>query len=227
MLRAPFILCYSPHVVPPAPDWPPNVQTTGYLFLDEKADPVWQPPDRLRSFLQAGKERGASTISIGFGSMTGEAGVRMSQLVVDAVQRSGVRAVLLSGWSGLGNAALPESILRLDAVPHGWLFPRMAAVVHHGGAGSTAASLRAGAPTIIVPHMADQPFWGGRVHALGVGPKPIPRPKLTADRLAHAIHQAVTDPHMAERARQISAQLQAEDGLGNAIAAVETYLAAI
>ncbi len=153
--------------------------------------------------------------------MTGEAGKRMSQLVVDAVQRSGVQAVLLSGWAGLGDADLPDTILRLDAAPHGWLFPRMDAVVHHGGAGTTAAALRAGTPPIIVPHMADQPFWGGRVHALGVGPKPILRPKLTADRLAHAIRQAVTDPQMAERAKHLSAQIQAEDGLGNAIAAVE------
>ncbi|MBP7964115.1 MAG: glycosyltransferase family 1 protein [Caldilineaceae bacterium] len=226
-LRVPFILCYSPSVVPPAPDWPSNVQTTGYLFLDEEGEQAWQPPDRLRSFLLAGKEQGASTISIGFGSMTGEAGKRMSQLVVEAVQRSGVRAVLLSGWAGLGDADLPQSILCLDAAPHGWLFPRIAAVVHHGGAGTTAAALRVGTPPIIVPHMADQPFWGGRVHALGVGPKPIPRPKLTADRLAQAIRQAVTDPQMAERATQLSAHIQAEDGLGNAIAAVERYLAAI
>lgn len=225
-LRVPFILCYSPHVVPPAPDWPPNVQTTGFLFLDEKGEQIWQPPDRLRSFLQAGKEQGAPTISIGFGSMTGEAGKRMSQLVVEAVQRSGVQAVLLSGWAGLGDVDLPQTVLRLDAVPHDWLFPRMDAVVHHGGAGSTAASLRAGAPTIIVPHLADQPFWGSRVHALGVGPKPIPRPKLTPDNLARAIRQAVTEPIMTKRAKQLSAQIQAEDGLGNAIAGVEAHLAA-
>ena len=98
--------------------------------------------------------------------------------------------------------------------------------IHHGGAGSTAAGLRAGTPTIIVPHMADQPFWGFRVHALGVGPKPIPRPKLSAQRLAHAIRQTVTDPGMAQRAKELAAKVRAENGLTNAISMVEADISA-
>ena len=109
--------------------------------------------------------------------MTGRNPQKMNEIVLEAVQMSGQRAILLSGWAGLGEMQLPKSVLQLPAAPHSWLFPQMAAVVHHGGAGTTAAGLRAGIPSILVPHFADQPFWGQRIAALGVGPKPVMRPQ--------------------------------------------------
>jgi UDP:flavonoid glycosyltransferase YjiC (YdhE family) len=119
---------------------------------------------------------------------------------------------------------LPPNIFLLDAAPHGWLFPRMRAVVHHGGAGTTAESLRAGVPTVIVPHIADQPFWGSRVTALGVGPQPIPRKKLTVENLASAILRAGSDSVMRERAARLGAKIRAEDGISRAMAVIEEFL---
>ncbi len=112
----------------------------------------------------------------------------------------------------------------LDAAPHARLFPRMAAVVHHGGAGTTGEGLRAGVPTLIVPHMADQPFWGSRVAALGVGPAPIPRNRLTPERLANAMRQAATDPVMRGRAVALGQRIRAQDGVGTAVALIERHL---
>ena len=156
--------------------------------------------------------------------MTGRDAERLSQLVLEAVQRSGCRAVLHAGWAGLSADALPETILGINAIPHDWLFPRMAAVVHHGGAGTTATGLAAGVPTMIVPHMSDQPFWGNRVAALGVGPKPIPRPKLTARALASAIIQATTNARMREKAKLLGQQIRSENGIGRAVEKIEQYL---
>lgn len=212
------LLGYSPRVVPHPPDWPPNTHPTGYWFLDEHTG--WQPPDALQAFLAAG----APPVVVGFGSMTGRNPRRITEIVAAAVRQAGVRAVLLSGWAELGQMALPDSILCLPAAPHGWLFPRAAAVVHHGGAGTTAAGLRAGIPTVVVPHFADQPFWGRRVHALGVGPAPIPRAKLTPARLAAAMHTAVSDPTMRRRAADLGAAIRAEDGLETAVALLDRHL---
>jgi len=208
----PVLLGYSPHVVPPASDWPPNVVTTGYWFLDD--DPGWTPPPKLLDFLAAGER----PVCIGFGSMTGGGRDAWQRLLLEAASRSGRRAVLLGGWAGLGGEQLPPNVLGLEAAPHTWLFPRMAAVVHHGGAGTTGAAFRAGVPQVVVPHLADQPFWGGRVARLGVGPRPIPRPKLTADNLSAAIHLASSDEAMLWRALQLSERIKREDGVGAAVA---------
>jgi sterol 3beta-glucosyltransferase len=216
--RTPFILAYSPHVVPPPDDWPACFHTTGFIFLDEQQE--WQPASDLLHFLDAGQP----PVCIGFGSMPGRDMEAFNRLLVEAVNRSGQRAVLLSGWAGLGRPDLPEHIFGLESAPHSWLFPRVSAVVHHGGAGSTAASLRAGKPTVIIPHLADQPFWGKRVELLGAGPKAIPRPKLTAARLADAIRQAVQDPAMSRKAAELGEKIRHEDGLGNALAVLNRYL---
>jgi UDP:flavonoid glycosyltransferase YjiC (YdhE family) len=134
--------------------------------------------------------------------------------------------MLMTGWGGLRTEATAQEIFVAESVPHSWLFPRMAAVVHHGGAGTTAEGLRAGVPTVITPFVLDQPFWGARVTALGLGPKPIPQKRLTADRLARAVDEAVLEPAMQSRAREIGAAIRNEDGIGNAIAIVERYLGA-
>lgn len=214
------LMGYSPHVAPHPEDWPERFHTTGYWFLDDGAG--WEPPEALVAFLEAGER----PISVGFGSMTGRDPRGMTELVAAAVERSGVRAVLLSGWAGLGEMDLPERVFCLKRAPHRWLFPRMAAVVHHGGAGTTAAGLRAGAPSVIVPHFADQPFWGRRVQALGVGPEAVPRHKLTADRLAKAIRQAVADEGMQRRAEALAAKIAAEDGVGTAVGLINGWIRA-
>lgn len=209
---------YSRHVVPHPADWPDNFHTAGYWFLDENGQ--WQPPGELLDFLATG----SPPVAIGFGSMTGRNPQKMTEIVLEAVQMSGQRAILLSGWAALGEKQLPKTILQLPAAPHGWLFPQMAAVVHHGGAGTTAAGLRAGVPSILVPHFADQPFWGRRVAALGVGPKAILRPRLTAHKLADAIDTAVSNQTMGQKAVELGENIRAEDGISRAVALVEEQL---
>jgi UDP:flavonoid glycosyltransferase YjiC (YdhE family) len=148
-----------------------------------------------------------------------------TRTIIDAVQQAGKRAVILTGWAGLGADDVPENIHILNYAPHTWLFPRMAAVVHHGGAGTTAAGFRAGVPTVIVPHNADQPYWGRRAKELGVGTDPIPRKKLTVENLSHAIQTATADTKMRDNARALGEKIQQEDGLAMAVKMVERYLA--
>jgi sterol 3beta-glucosyltransferase len=213
----PLLHGFSEHVIPRAEEWGANVHTTGYWFLDE--DEQWQPSAALLDFLNAG----APPVCIGFGSMTGRNPEQTSAIVLEAIKLSGQRVILLSGWAGVGLKDLPKDIFQLKSAPHGWLFPRTAAVVHHGGAGTTAAGLRAGVPSIVVPHFSDQPLWGERVKALGVGPKPILRSKLTAERLAKAIREAVEDEGIKRRAAELGAKIRAEDGVGNAVKLIQRY----
>ena len=214
----PILYGYSPSVIPKPADWGDYQQVTGYWFLDEAQS--YRPPPKLTAFL----ESGPPPVYVGFGSMVDHEREEMTRLIVDAVGRTGQRAILLGGWSDLGSMDLPDSILRVDSVPHDWLFPRVAAVVHHGGAGTTAAGLRAGVPTVIVPFTVDQPFWGWRVYELGVGPKWILRKKLTAEKLAAAIDQAADDQSMARRAKALGRMICAENGLGTAVHLVEQFM---
>jgi sterol 3beta-glucosyltransferase len=132
--------------------------------------------------------------------------------------------VLVTGWGGLNSIDLPDSVYQIDAVPHDWLFPQMAAVVHHGGAGTTGAGLHAGVPSIITPFSVDQPFWAQRVFDLGVGTKPIPRQRLTAELLADAITLAVNDREMRARAAALGEQIRLEDGVACAVQAIERHI---
>lgn len=214
----PVLHAYSPAVVPPPGDWPTHVITTGYWFLDSAED--WEPPAELADFLEAGPP----PVYVGFGSMVTTQAEAKSRMVVEALGLSGRRGIIASGWAGLGAAGLPGTVIRIDQAPHEWLFPRMAAVVHHGGAGTTAAGLRAGRPTVVVPFFGDQSFWGGRVFELGAGPEPIPQKRLTAELLAEAITLATTDGGMARRADALGAALRAEDGVGAAVAFIAERL---
>ncbi|MBL8119187.1 MAG: glycosyltransferase family 1 protein [Anaerolineae bacterium] len=209
--RLPILYCYSRHLLPVPPDWDESVHVTGFWVLEEGA--TWQPPAELQAFL----ESGAPPVYIGFGSMIANDPQTTTRIVLDAVRQAGVRAVLASGWGGLRPTDVPEGVFLLKEAPHDWLFPRMAAVVHHGGAGTTAAGLRAGKPTLICPFIADQPFWGARVAALGAGPEPIAQKHLTADALAAALMKATRDRAMSERAEALGALLRGEDGVGNAV----------
>jgi sterol 3beta-glucosyltransferase len=213
----PVVYGFSPAVVPPPPDWPELIHVTGYWFLEGAS--TWQPPAGLLDFLGAG----APPVYVGFGSMGGFDSTETTRLVVRAL--NGRRAVLAAGWGGLDRQALPENVYFLDSAPHDWLLPRMSAVVHHGGAGTTAAALRAGVPMVIVPFLGDQPFWGWRMEQLGVAPRPIPRKQLTAENLAAAI--AATDgAGMRTRAEQLGTTIRAEDGVTRAVRVIESALRA-
>lgn len=215
----PVLLGFSPSVVPPPPDWPENVKVTGDWFLDEAPD--WQPPPGLRDFL----ESGPPPVFVGFGSMAGRDPARTTQIVLDALMLSGQRGILVTGWGGLECVDAPEGVYVAESVPYDWLLPRVAAVVHHGGAGTTAAGLRAGKPSVICPFVADQPFWGKRVAELGVGPRPIPQRRLDAIELGVAIRMALTDPQMQRRAADLGARIRGEDGTANAATLIEQAVA--
>lgn len=210
----PILYGYSPAVIPKPPDWSAKIHVTGYWFLDPADD--WTPPPELAAFLADGPP----PVYAGFGSMSSRNPEQTAEIVLQALAQSGQRAVVLAGWGGLRAESVPETVFMVDSVPFSWLFPRMAAVVHHGGAGTTASGLRAGVPTVVVPFFGDQPFWGQRVADLGVGPEPIPRKRLTAERLAQALRQVVTDETMRQRAADLGARIRAEDGIANAVAIV-------
>lgn len=211
----PLIYGYSPHVIPPPADWPAHIHVTGYWFLEPPAG--WEPASDLVRFLQAGPP----PVYVGFGSMLSRRPEETADMVLQALARAGQRAVLSSGWGGLKKDQLPESVFMVGSVPHSWLFSKMAAVVHHGGAGTTGAGLRAGVPSVITPFFGDQPFWGRRVYELGVGPKPIPRQRLTAENLAEAIQCAVSDVTMRANASRLGERIRAEDGVARAVTVIE------
>jgi UDP:flavonoid glycosyltransferase YjiC (YdhE family) len=194
---------FSPAVVPRPADWPASVHVTGYWW--PAAPPRWRPPDHLLDFLQAGPP----PVFVGFGSMT-PGHDRLHEIVAAAVARAGVRAVVQSGWAGLGPVG--DDVLLVGDLPHEWLFPRVAAVVHHAGAGTTGAGLRAGVPAVPVPVLVDQPFWADRLHRLGVAPPPLPLDELTADTLADALRACLDEPACRDRATALASRIRAEDG---------------
>lgn len=207
----PMFYCYSPAVAPKPSDWGEQAYVTGYWFLEHPSD--WQPPADLVHFL----ESGPPPIYVGFGSMVSRKPEETTRIILDALKQSGQRGVVAAGWGALSQLDLPDAVFLIESVPHDWLFPKMAAVVHHGGAGTTGAGLGVGVPSIVVPFGGDQPFWARRVKALGVGPDPIPRRRLTVDRLVHAMRVAVTDEPMRERAAALGQTIRTEDGVGNAV----------
>jgi UDP:flavonoid glycosyltransferase YjiC (YdhE family) len=207
--KRPVLACFSPAVVPRPDDWPSYVHLTGYWFLDE---PTWQPPKELEEFLAAG----TAPVYVGFGSMVPKDPAMTDRVVRTALRLAGVRGIVQGDPE-----TSDEHVFAVRDVPHSWLFPRMAAVVHHGGAGTTAAGLRAGVPTVVAPFFGDQPYWGERVAALGAGPKPVPFAGMTVPRLARAVRQAVGSQDIAERAAELGRRISAEDGVARACALLE------
>ena len=206
--RLPTIISCSNFVFPRPADWSEHVYNTGYWFLDDETE--WKPPIELLRFL----EKGTPPVYIGFGS-AGIAALadQTTRLVIDALKLAGQRGILATGWQGMSTIDhIPDDIFILESASHTWLFPRMAAVVHHGGAGTTAAGLRAGVPGVIIPHGNDQFAWGQRIHELGVGVKPIPRKKLTKERLAEAITTAITK-ELKVNAQDLGMKIKHENGV--------------
>ncbi|MEW5956997.1 MAG: glycosyltransferase, partial [Chloroflexota bacterium] len=228
-LRSPFgewlkqrQLClygFSPNVVPKPSEWDDEVHITGYWFLEKPDD--WQPSTDLLDFL----ESGSPPIFVGFGSMTNRNPEAVTDMVVKALTRSGQRGLLLTGWGGLSNADLPDNIFTIEFAPFDWLFPRMAAVIHHGGAGTTAAGLRAGVPTIIVPFFGDQHLWAWRVAQLRAGPRPIPRKQLSAERLAAAIKETNDSKEIRSCVATLGQRIRSEDGVAEAVRVLNHHLA--
>jgi UDP:flavonoid glycosyltransferase YjiC (YdhE family) len=215
----PLYYAYSPLVLPRPADWHPRIQVTGYLPTHAPAG--WEPPADLVRFL----EEGEPPVSFGLGSIPVANPSRLVDAYLAALDRTGRRGLLIGGWTRLGqDHDLPDHVLRIDSAPYDWLFPRLAAAVHHGGAGTTAASLRAGIPSIITPVAADQHAWGRRVADLGVGPEPIRIKKLDADRLTAAIARATTDDGLRERAAELGTRLRQEDGIGRTAELFTQYL---
>jgi sterol 3beta-glucosyltransferase len=203
--RYPTFHGFSTVVVPRPADWGPQLEIVGYWWPRRPAG--WTPPRELVEFLAAGPP----PVFVGFGSMAPGQGGRLAGPVLTGIRRAGVRAVIQAGWAGLEVTAT-DDVLGIAAVPHDWLFPQTAAVVHHSGAGTTAAGLRAGVPAVAVPVLADQPFWARRLHQLGAAPPPVPLSRLTADRLARALREVTTNPRYAARAKALATRLAAEDG---------------
>jgi len=209
---------YSRHLVPVPADYPASAHVTGYWFLRHGADDVWEPPARLQEFLAAGDP----PVYVGFGSMGfGRGAVQRRAAVLDALRAHGLRGVVATGWGGIApGEASSDDVLVIEGAPHDWLFDRVRAVVHHGGAGSTAAGLRAGRPTLVVPFLGDQPFWGSRVHGVGAGPAPLPARRL-ARGLPERLGDLVGTPSYATRAAEVGAAIRAEDGTGAGVRVLE------
>jgi len=217
-LKFPHIYCMSPHLAPKPTDWDTNIDVVGFWYLDLKNS--YKPPQDLVDFFAAGPP----PVYIGFGSIVVDDPKTLSKNVIEAVIQSGQRALISPGWAKLGEGMnLPPSIKLIGAAPHDWLFPNCAAVCHHGGAGTTAAGLKSGCPTIIVPFFGDQPFWGACVAQQGVGPAPIPYKKITAEKLKDAILFCV-QPEVQKKAKEFGDKLRNEDGVQTAVDAFHRRL---
>lgn len=216
--KLPVLMGYSPYVIPPSANWQENIHVPGYWFLEEPDE--WLPPANLEAFINDGKP----PIYIGFGSMADRDAAKNTRIVVDALIRSGERGILATGWGGLTNTSLPESIFRIESCPHSWLFPQMKTIVHHGGAGTTAAAFRAGKPQIVVPFFADQPFWGNAAHSLGVGAKPLPIKSVSAETLGEAIKHVADNREMQQNATELGRKIRSEYGVNNAVHIIENVI---
>lgn len=211
--RPPALLGYSRAIVPAPSDWPSHVTATGPWLLG--APDTWAPPPELTRFLASGP----APVFVGFGSMTVEDPVALTRAVVGALRSVGLRGVLSTGWGALAPAT-GDDVLNVGDVPHRWLFPRMAAVVHHGGPSTTADALHAGVPQFIVPFLSDQPFWGAQVEGAGAGPRAVPIGALTEVHVRDAL-VAMAQPEMRRRAAELATIQRAERGADDAVLAIE------
>ncbi|KAG0651468.1 UDP-glucose:sterol glucosyltransferase 80A2 [Hyphodiscus hymeniophilus] len=211
-LKVPYTYLWSLWLVPKPEDWGPEIDIAGFVFLDLASS--FKPPQELTDFLDAGDP----PVYIGFGSIVVDDPDKFTKMIFEAVKKAGVRALVSKGWGGLGDEDnTPDSVYMLENTPHDWLFPKCSAVVHHGGAGTTAIGLKCGKPTMIVPFFGDQQFWGSMIGEAGAGAKPVPYKELTSDKLAEGIKQCLTD-EAREASEKIAHDIEEEgDGSENAV----------
>ncbi|KAI1826364.1 glycosyltransferase family 1 protein [Xylaria intraflava] len=221
--KVPFLYNFSPAVVAPPLDYSDWIRVTGYWFLDEGQD--WTPPDDLRDFIDQARKDNKKLVYVGFGSIIVSDPAKMTQEVIDGVLRADVRCILSKGWSdrmdktksSIPEQALPPQIFQIKSAPHDWLFRQIDAAAHHGGSGTTGASLRAGIPTVIRPFFGDQFFFGSRVEDLGVG---ICLKKWGANSFAKALWEATHSDRMIVKARVLGETIRKENGVNTAIQAI-------
>ncbi|KAL8779286.1 MAG: hypothetical protein Q9213_007018 [Squamulea squamosa] len=219
-MKVPYTYMWSPGLIPKPSDWGPEIDIAGFVFLDLASS--FKPPATLSDFLDAGEP----PVYIGFGSIVVDDPDKFTTMIFEAVEKAGVRALVSKGWGGLGDEGnTPANIYMLENTPHDWLFPRVSAVIHHGGAGTTAIGLKCGKPTMIVPFFGDQPFWGAMVAKAGAGAKePIPYKHLNAESLAEGIKQCLT-PEAKTNAEKLARDIELEgDGAKNAADSFHRHL---
>ena len=214
-----ILLPVNRHVAAPDPRWKPQVRQINYWYARPILD--WAPEPDLLDFLS----RGEKPVVISLGVMGAAKSRQAAQVVLDAIQQVGARAIV-QGWGEVfAQMRVPPTVYSAGAMPHDWLFDQAAAIVHHGGFGTTAAGLRSGAPSIVIPHIIDQYYWGQRVFELGVGPKPFTRAKLTVDNLAQSITQVLTNADMRRKAGELGSAIRGEsDGVAEAVKLIEQVL---
>jgi sterol 3beta-glucosyltransferase len=206
----PVIYGFSRYVLPAPTESDAGQHVTGYWNMPARS---WQPPAELEDFMA----QGGTIVSFGFGSMAGQKPEELSEIVKTAIYRLGIRGIMISGTGTLANTQSTDQMFCINSIPHDWLFPRVHAVVHHGGAGTTGAALQAGVPSVVVPFAVDQPFWAQRVEALGVAGKSIPRRKLNVDNLVASLQQVLGDNKIQQTALRLGEKIRSENGVANAV----------
>ena len=209
---------YSPALLPRPRDWPASAHVTGYWFLDRGED--WIPPAPLQDFLTAGP----APVYVGFGSAGFLRQDETVGLALEALRIAGQRGVVGVAGQGRPVVALSDDAVGVDGIPHDWLFPRTSLTVHHVGLGTLEMALRSGRPSVLVPHYMDEPFWAQRLARLGTSPRPLPRGRLTAARLAQRIRHTLANEAMRRRARQLGHLIDSEHGSRRAVAAIEAHM---
>ncbi|BBD63191.1 putative glycosyl transferase, family 28 (plasmid) [Nostoc sp. HK-01] len=224
--RIPVLYGFSSHVIPKPRDWPAWAYLTGFWFIDRADEYEDQAPDELLDFLGFKQ----APLCFGFGSMTMPNPEYLTYYIVEALKKTHQGGIILSGWGNVGRIVNPKDsrrVFTINDVPHDWLLPQVKAMVHHGGAGTTAAVLRAGIPSVTVPFFADQPIWGQKLAQLGVSPKPIPYKEVSEKTLAAVIEVVLGDESMRLKAQELGEKIRGEDGVANAVEAFHRHLGLI
>lgn len=216
-LRVPHYYLWSQSLIPRPADWSSHLNVTGFSFLEQSS--TYTPPDDLAAFLA----NGPPPVYIGFGSIVVDDPKELTELLLEAVRLSGIRAIISKGWGGIGGDDVPDNVYLIGNCPHDWLFQRVSCVVHHGGAGTTAAGIALGVPTVVVPFFGDQPFWGQMIARAGAGPQPVPFKQMTAESLAASIKFALQDD-VKTAVQKMAAQIAKEDGAAETLEAFEQDL---
>ncbi|WP_286904031.1 glycosyltransferase [Clostridium sp. UBA1652] len=212
------LYAYSPTLAPKPKEYGEHQHITGFWI--KELDKEWRPDENLKRFLA----EGSKPMYIGFGSTVGGDFNRIIKVVLESLKITGQRAIISAGWRNLKYVDFPSNVIQVENVPHEWLFPKMLAVSHHGGAGTTAAGVRSGVPSIIIPFGGDQPYWGERVYEMGVGTKPIWCKKLSVENYTKAIRDVLNNQKMRNRASEIGEVLKSENGVQNAVTLIEETL---